>query len=363
MSIRYLGPSTREASSCEPLGVRLRGLAIGSLFVVVCMGCTRYIVGADRHEPARDAGTRRDSGDAGFDPRADSGSGPTTDAGAGADAGSIAPAGFFFSQPFAEPLSIELDGSPREGTALRLRLRFAMTQTCDSFGHVAVFLDPTARVATVQPWIWRELEVPCAPARRVLEVSRTVFGLTAGDWTVVHDGGRLSLSVMPAAAISACDIRAPEGDPCDADCGCEAGLACIEPRDTSRRICGRPCEVTSADDPWNASCDPTRECVRDAIHGSVCRPRSAPACGGDVACASGMACWGGLCDWEPSSIGPVHAPCLVDAECGAGRDCVGWMGADPSLRRCEIRCTSSDMRCPDGTTGACAAQGVCDPFP
>ncbi|MDQ3036675.1 MAG: hypothetical protein M3Y87_30060 [Myxococcota bacterium] len=66
----------------------------------------------------------------------------------------------------------------------------------------------------------------------------------------------------------------------------------------------------------------------------------------------------------PSSAGCALSPSALgsacERDCELGRDCVAWMGDDPTLRRCQIRCDTPDMRCPDGTTGHCAEHGTCD---
>jgi hypothetical protein len=220
--------------------------------------------------------------------------------------------------------------------------------SCLTPGPVFVEVDRTARTVTLSPFMWSEVgRSDCQPAGAAYIRDVAIHGLTEGEWTVT--GITEPLRVGPRSPAACTGTRLEQGESCLGDCDCQTGLSCIATRGdaTCNMRCERPCEPSGFGG-LDLSCGIGAVCTVDPNVGAVCRTQTTDYCPATT-CPVGTSCHGdtgdfaSYCDWDVTLGSAARHVCTTNEDCGAGLDCVQHAGG---ARTCEIRCTSTDMRCP-----------------
>lgn len=246
-----------------------------------------------------------------------------------------------------------------EGASAMLRVTVHYFSSCDTPGPLDAVVDAAAHTVIVTPHVWHEHgRTDCASIGAAYERDVVVRDLTAGTWMV--SGGATTLSWTVSGPGPSCVglPTLPRGSRCDADCECTAGLACLAVRGdaTCARFCADPCEVLGAGtDPAERSCPEAEACTSDADLGWVCESTTTPECDATRTCPAGMSCppvteGPPQCVWDVVLDSSIRHACASNGDCDAGLDCVQ---RTDGTRTCEVRCTTSDMACPNATPHAC----------
>ncbi len=256
----------------------------------------------------------------------------------------------------------------REGATIMLRARIHYFSSCEGPGPVEVSIDPATHTVTVRPHLWREHgRTDCVAIGAEYTRDVAVNGLTAGTWMVRAGSTTLTLQLGLGAPPCTAPGTRPRGAPCASDCECAGSQVCLAVRGDA--VCGRacfdPCETVSgaSNDPAEPACPEAEACVIDDNFGWVCAPTTTAECDGARSCPAGMSCppvteGPPQCVWDIALDSSIRHDCTGNQDCDSGLDCV--QRAD-GARRCEVRCTTSDMACPPATPHACdTASGVCE---
>jgi hypothetical protein len=144
---------------------------------------------------------------------------------------------------------------------------------------------------------------------------------------------------------------------CAADCECVPGLSCLAVRGDAAcaRFCADPCEALGVGEDLSLSCTGGDACTDDPNLGWTCATAALDECGDTHACPAGMTCppiseGTRQCVWAIELDGSVRHACTTQTDCDPGLDCVQRADGE---RRCEVRCTTSDMACPNNAPHAC----------
>ena len=203
--------------------------------------------------------------------------------------------------------------------------------TCERAGPVELVEQPDGSVRVVGR-VWRQVtesgDLPDGCEYVTDNETRNVAVPFAelSDLRVVSEGGEVVIAGHGIALD--CSAETPDGEHCNGDCECVAGLRCLPAlRDRACHgfRCGDPCELVGA------ACDEERACSQVA-------DRSVPVCVDEVpACLPGEGCA------LPPSVGAhLEYGCTSDDDCGGAICAVRNDGA----RECVAPCFSRTTRCP-----------------
>lgn len=267
---------------------------------------------------------------------------------------------FFTLEPAVVDLIVMLERcAENEGAAAIVRVAVHYFSSCDSPGPIDVSIDASARVVTITPHVWLEHgRTDCASVGAEYQRDVPIVGLTAGTWTITHAFTSLpyTVSAMPPVTCTTLGTRVA-GDVCSADCECTPGLSCLAVRGDAacQRQCADPCETLGLGSDLSLSCASGDACDNDPNLGWTCASSSIDECDDTHPCPAGMNCPAvsegpRQCAWAIALNGAIRHACTTESECDAGLDCV--QRAD-GQRACEVRCSTSDMACPNNAPHAC----------
>lgn len=259
------------------------------------------------------------------------------------------------------------EGCATDGATVIVNATVHVYSSCHAPGPIFVDVDRIAHTVTLSPFVWSEVgRSDCRGIGAAYYRDVAIQGLTEGEWTIT--GITDPLRVGPRSP-TACTALTPleQGERCHADCDCKTGLSCIAMAGGACDMrCERPCEPPGFGGP-DLSCGVGAICTHvGGVFGAVCRTQTADYCPAS-ACSEGTSCRSdteniaSYCDWDVTLGSAARQPCTTNGDCGLGLDCVRHAG---DTRTCEIRCTSTDMRCPGPHTCDPAAtvegrRGVC----
>lgn len=252
---------------------------------------------------------------------------------------------FWTMEPVGVGLSVQACET-RAGQPLVVAVEFRPETSCDHPGPIEVMPssgDPQRY--ELRAYVWHEHGVPCRPLFGA--VQREALVPAVGGEMVVIDvvsDSFVATSVSPPPPPS-CTMSRPDGEMCFSDCDCMTGLRCIPVRGDiwCASFCEAPC-VVDLDCPGRSHCGARTD--RDPA-ARACTSIGA-GCSTDADCPAGTGCaMGGdapnACEWTIALNASVRHECVVEEDCGTGLDCVQ---RPDGMRRCEVRCDTSAMRCP-----------------
>ncbi len=256
----------------------------------------------------------------------------------------------------------------QENNVAILRVYVGYFSSCDTPGPIDVVLDHAAMTVTVIPHVWLEHgRTDCASVGAAYERDVRVVGLSAGTWSLAGGSTASTFTVFgPSGMCPGPGLGTGiAGSTCIADCQCLPGLSCVALRGDAvcAQFCGRPCETLGVAHDLSLSCASGDWCIDDPNLGWICMASSVDECSDASPCPAGMTCppvteGPRQCRWAITLDSSVRHACTTESDCDAGLDCVQRVDG---RRSCEVRCTTSDMACPNATPHACmTGNWVCE---